>query len=264
MIEVKCPEIMIGKPEFKNKKTVFLAGGITNCPDWQLEMVKLLSDTDLVLLNPRRESFDVNDHLMSRDQIMWERQHLECADAILFWFPHETLCPITLFELGKALGQGKYIFVGCHPNYKRKSDVQIRCDLTAMCDSVEELASLIKMSRSLCSKTAVKINSDSILWNVRPIIKKPNYERTVIELQWGWTAGMSETDLERLADDCPRGYDSVATDYRAVKGLRDDLNRIIEDVDATIMNKRRVELIHKENRDGLNESETIEFNSLQE
>ena len=35
----------------------FIAGGITNCPDWQADIVEMLKDTDLTLLNPRRADF---------------------------------------------------------------------------------------------------------------------------------------------------------------------------------------------------------------
>jgi len=42
----------------------------------------------------------------------------------LIGFPCETLCPITLYELGtwSILSQqtGAKLFVGCHPEYKRK------------------------------------------------------------------------------------------------------------------------------------------------
>ena len=30
---------------------LFLAGGITNCPDWQAEAIKLLGDQDIVIAN---------------------------------------------------------------------------------------------------------------------------------------------------------------------------------------------------------------------
>jgi hypothetical protein len=33
---------------------VFLAGGITGCPDWQAELVRMLADVPVALLNPRR------------------------------------------------------------------------------------------------------------------------------------------------------------------------------------------------------------------
>ncbi len=40
-----------------DKMAIFLAGGITDCTDWQLEMVNLLKDLDIILLNPRRKNF---------------------------------------------------------------------------------------------------------------------------------------------------------------------------------------------------------------
>jgi len=49
MKHVKCPEESDG-----GKRSVFLAGGITGCEDWQDEIVEMLKDTNFVLLNPRR------------------------------------------------------------------------------------------------------------------------------------------------------------------------------------------------------------------
>jgi hypothetical protein len=79
---------------------VFLAGGITGCPDWQAEVVRMLADAPLALLNPRREDFPIHDPAAAPAQIEWEYRHLGKADAALFWFPCETLCPIALDELG--------------------------------------------------------------------------------------------------------------------------------------------------------------------
>lgn len=103
---------------------VFLGGGITNCPDWQQDMIVRLRDVEnLALANPRRSSFDVTDPNATPFQIDWEFRHLHAVDAIMFWFPCETLCPITLFELGAAATRGDRIFVGCHPEYARLLDV---------------------------------------------------------------------------------------------------------------------------------------------
>lgn len=125
-------------------KSIFLAGGITNCPDWQQEMVQLLKDTDLILLNPRRENFPIHDPDAARTQITWEYDHLRIADAILFWFPCETLCPIVLYELGAWSMSDKPIFVGVHPDYARRQDVEIQTDLertgVRIAHSVEELS----------------------------------------------------------------------------------------------------------------------------
>ncbi len=123
---IESPNIYKPKP---GEKSVFLAGGINGCPDWQQEMVHLLSDTDLVLLNPRRKHFPINDHRASAEQIVWEYESLRKADAILFWFPYETLCPIALYELGTWSMTDKPIFVGIHPNYQRRQNVVMQTRL---------------------------------------------------------------------------------------------------------------------------------------
>jgi hypothetical protein len=113
----------------KSDLTIFLGGGITSCPVWQTIMVDLLKDTDVTILNPRREHFDLAEPGIAFKQIKWEFDHMKIASAILFWFCAETLCPITLFEYGKWIAQNKPLFVGCHPEYQRKNDLLIQTRL---------------------------------------------------------------------------------------------------------------------------------------
>jgi hypothetical protein len=51
----------------------------------------------------------------------WEHDHLRRSKAIMFWFPSETLCPITLYELGAwtilARQTGTKLFVGAEPHH---------------------------------------------------------------------------------------------------------------------------------------------------
>jgi hypothetical protein len=61
------------------------------------------------------------------------------ADAISFWFAEETLCPITLYELGQwspkrvmynddageIIGHRR-LFIGVHKNYGRRTDVELQ------------------------------------------------------------------------------------------------------------------------------------------
>ena len=131
--------------------TVFLAGGITNCPDWQQEMRKLLHDSDLILFNPRRAEFPIEDPNAAQEQIAWEYDHLRSADAILFWFPCETLCPIVLYELGAWTVSGKPIFVGVHPDYARRKDVEIQTQLVR--PEVEVVYSLVDLAEQVKSKS---------------------------------------------------------------------------------------------------------------
>lgn len=107
----------------------FLAGGIKNCPDWQTEALEMLKLSDLVIFNPRRKIFS-NDPQSAIDQITWEHNHLRKAHAIIFWFPCETNCPITLYELGAWSMKGtKPIYVGVHPDYPKRLDVEVQTKL---------------------------------------------------------------------------------------------------------------------------------------
>jgi hypothetical protein len=72
--------------------SLFLGGGITNCPNWQNDIIESLSDADYVLYNPRRENFDISNPEESDIQIEWEYHFLSYSTAIMFWFPEETLC----------------------------------------------------------------------------------------------------------------------------------------------------------------------------
>lgn len=113
--------------------SIFLAGGITDCPNWQLELVELLKETNLVIFNPRRKDFHPSKQENIR-QIEWEFRYLQKATAISFWFSEGSLQPIAMFEYGKWLRnffskQGKPLFVGIHPEFKRKFDIELQTNL---------------------------------------------------------------------------------------------------------------------------------------
>lgn len=120
---------MITSPEEYEKTpgrvSLFLAGGISGCPDWQsLVMNTVLVRYPIDLLNPRRVSFNVGDPAAAPAQIKWEFDHLRRADGILFWFCKETIQPIALFELGAWSMTNKPLFVGADPDYPRLFDIQ--------------------------------------------------------------------------------------------------------------------------------------------
>ena len=107
-------------------KKLFLGGGITGCPDWQSEVIKRLDlpYISLSLYNPRRTDWNREaDDSEVINQIKWEHTYLRKANAIMFWFPEESICPITLFELGYWLNRDKKLFIGTHPKYPRALDV---------------------------------------------------------------------------------------------------------------------------------------------
>jgi len=94
----------------------------------------------MVLINPRRAKWDPS--INSLEQITWEFEHLRKAKAIMFWFPSETLCPITLYELGAwtilSSQTPTKLFVGCHEKYARKEDVIIQTKLANPSVAVRE------------------------------------------------------------------------------------------------------------------------------
>lgn len=135
--------VTIAAPEKYNTTAtnpIFLGGGISNCPDWQNEILTNLqqhaaenpSTKTITVFNPRREMYTSADD--ARNQIAWEYGAMETlinSDGLmLFWFPEETLCPITLFELGRFTKElNTRVIVGVHPNYQRKLDVVTQLQL---------------------------------------------------------------------------------------------------------------------------------------
>jgi hypothetical protein len=123
---IEAPNIIL----WEHRICLFLAGGITGCPDWQGEAVKKLQDLHITILNPRRKNFPIHDKSAAEEQIMWEFNALNNATHILFWFCKATLCPIVLYELGRHLARSKAgIFIGIEPGYKRAQDVMIQTRL---------------------------------------------------------------------------------------------------------------------------------------
>lgn len=137
--------------------SLFMAGGITGCSDWQKEFIEMLKDEDIILFNPRRKDYLEHESNITEEQISWEYNYLLKADATSFWFTQETVCPITLFELGKQLSLNKLVFIGVHPNYLRKEDLLIQVGLIR--PEIKIVYDLESMSKQI--KQWIK-NSDNI------------------------------------------------------------------------------------------------------
>ena len=122
-----------------NSITVFLAGGITGCKDWQEDVIdemfayqnndSIYCGIPITLLNPRRKNFDVNDPNAEYEQISWEHRMLSKCDIVSFFFDNsESLQPITLYELGRW-SMIKPTIISIVDGYKRKNDVLIQKQL---------------------------------------------------------------------------------------------------------------------------------------
>ena len=125
MLYVECPEKFPAKGRYQ--KQCFLAGGITNCPDWQSEVVQALSPIpDIAVFSPRRKHFDA-DKIDPAEQIRWEIKAIARCPVVAFWFPGTSICPITLFELGRLIGQyDKILIIGADAKYTRLLDLKIQ------------------------------------------------------------------------------------------------------------------------------------------
>jgi hypothetical protein len=132
--------------------SVFLAGGITNCPDWQAEIVRKLSAADLTVVNPRRISFPIDDPDAAQAQIEWEYYWLRGTDIVSVWFSAGSLNPIVLFELGSALERCEHLIVGCDPQYERRQDVRLQTYLRR--PELDIVYSLDDLAKAITRKAA--------------------------------------------------------------------------------------------------------------
>lgn len=125
------------RPQPTDPPAVFLAGGITGVAEpWHGRAVETLLSAPhpLVVLNPNRANFPIDDPAAGWEQVSWEQHHLHLPGVLtLFWFPASdpavTTQPIAMFELGQALGEGRPIVVGASPGYPREADVRMLCRL---------------------------------------------------------------------------------------------------------------------------------------
>lgn len=130
---------------FAKDTSVFLAGGITNCGNWQQKIIKQLVDNydydydSLVVFNPRRENFPIWDKSAAYEQIEWEFKMLERCDIFSMYFPSgESDQPICMYELGRNILRMQMrfpadwrdrIIISVEDGYKRKQDVLIQTGL---------------------------------------------------------------------------------------------------------------------------------------
>lgn len=134
MIVVTAPHLYIPKLD---EITVFLAGGITGCPDWQKEVIDQLygfvgrDDNQVVVYNPRQENFDINNPNAAADQITWEYQYLNKANIFSMYFVGgDQIQPICMYELGRYIDPCDLRqVISVERDYIRKNDVVIQVAL---------------------------------------------------------------------------------------------------------------------------------------
>lgn len=121
------------EPAAGDPPAVFLAGGITKCPNWHPHAVNVLreSGVPMVVLNPARKDFPIDDPDAGEAQVRWEQHHLLLPATItMLWFPAplepQIVQPIAMFEFGQAINSrpGR-LLVGASDQYPRQRDVHL-------------------------------------------------------------------------------------------------------------------------------------------
>lgn len=118
--------------------------------NWQDQVINSLIDCDVLVLNPRRDQWNLDlvqdiSNPQFKEQVVWELEHLEIADLIVFYFDPNGTAPISLLELGLFIG--KKIIVCCPPGYYRRGNLQIVCEryvYLKLIDTLDELIFEIK------------------------------------------------------------------------------------------------------------------------
>lgn len=132
---------VITAPEYYALKSddvaVFLAGGITNCEDWQSEVISYLAslpakDTEhLVIFNPRRTKWPKNgDTDEIRRQIHWEADYISKSNIFSMYFTNtkDSDQPICFYELGRYTQNSRNI-ISYQEGFKRALDVDIQMEI---------------------------------------------------------------------------------------------------------------------------------------
>lgn len=114
------------------------------------ELEKKENTENLVLFNPRRKNFPIDDPNASREQIEWEYKYLHKADIFSMYFTSgQSTQPVCMFELGVHITRAeldqkpKSVIVSVEEGYVRKQDVFIQTELALGEGIVAENASAL-------------------------------------------------------------------------------------------------------------------------
>lgn len=130
------PEVKTTSPyDLEKHVSVFLAGSIEmgTAEHWQKRFIKDISNSDdLLILNPRRDSWDEEITQSKhdpkfREQVEWELKAQEDADVIVMYFDPSTKSQVTMLELGLFSNTYKMV-VYCSDGFCRKGNVDIVCE----------------------------------------------------------------------------------------------------------------------------------------
>ncbi len=135
--------------------SLFLGGTIDqgSSVDWQKTLEERLIDNEVVLYNPRRDSWDSTwaqdptEGTPFYDQVKWEMEAQDTADFKLYHFVGGSASPITMLELG-GWARSYDTVVSCEPSFYRYGNVKMFCEYRNIpCfDSLEEAVEELQRS----------------------------------------------------------------------------------------------------------------------
>ena len=146
---IKSPNLV---PTEDKRTKIFLGGSIDlgKAENWQAKVEQSLSNSNVILLNPRRDDWNKDWKPVSSDknfriQVEWELNALEQADYIIMYFAPQSQSPISLLELG-LYAKNKKLLVVCPEGFWRKGNVDIVCEKykIEMFDSIDSLLNTLK------------------------------------------------------------------------------------------------------------------------
>lgn len=174
--------------------TCFLAGGITDCGEWQDEVINYLKNVDvdltgLVLFNPRRKNFPIHDPNASNEQITWEFNMLEQMDIFSMYFANspKSVQPICMYELGRNLAKMEVRFpndymnritVSVEQGYSREQDVVIQSKLAMKGQNFVETNS----NPEKHADTIIRAFNWLKTLRIKPIVKSENQTLLSVDL----------------------------------------------------------------------------------
>lgn len=117
------------------EQSLFLAGSIEmgKAELWQDRITNAFADAEnVVILNPRRDDWDSSwvqsiENEKFVEQVEWELNAMEQADAVCVYIDPTTQSPITLLELGLRAKTSGFTCVYCPEGFYRKGNVDIVC-----------------------------------------------------------------------------------------------------------------------------------------
>ena len=135
-ITIKPPSRIRPDP---NQESVFLAGAIDNgtARDWRSELMEYFDGDDryngLVFYNPLADNWDPNLQMSItcerfEQQVNWELDMLRNAFLVVFFFPAESVAPISLFELGFVCDEPDRVMVVAEEGYWRRGNLEVICN----------------------------------------------------------------------------------------------------------------------------------------